>query len=130
MEPRLRPITVLVVDDDRDICSLTQLALEVSTDWRVITAAGGAEAVAVARTAHPDAVLMDVMMPGIDGITAIDKIRENASTAHIPIIIFSAKCSPPGRTPPWTGHEVAGVISKPYDPLVVADQVRAILGWH
>ena len=122
--------TVLVVDDDADIRFLTQLALESTTTWTVLTASDGAEAVATSQRDHPDAVLMDLMMPDMDGLTALAQLRAGSGTTDIPVIMFTAKGVQPGHPAPWDGSDVAGVIEKPYDPLTLGERVAVMLGWQ
>jgi CheY-like chemotaxis protein len=121
--------TVLVVDDDDDIRELTQLALEAVAGWTVLTADCGAAAIQAAREHLPDAVLLDMMMPDMDGLTAFGHLQAHETTQTIPVILFTAKAQVPGERPPWAGHAIRGVIAKPYDAMTIADQVTEILGW-
>jgi CheY-like chemotaxis protein len=123
----MRP-TVLVVDDDDDIRELTRVALELVADWGVITAGGGAEALELAARHRPDAVLLDLMMPGMAGLTTFGHLRADPATGDIPVILVTAKARVGGRQP-WDELEIAGVISKPFDPITLAADVSALLGW-
>jgi CheY-like chemotaxis protein len=123
----MRP-TVLVVDDDDDIRELTRVALELVADWGVITAGGGAEALELAARHRPDAVLLDLMMPGMDGLTTFGHLRADPATGDIPVILVTAKARV-GERQPWDELEIAGVISKPFDPITLAADVSALLGW-
>ena len=80
--------TVLVVDDDADIVDFIQLALE-DEGYHVLTAVNGA-ALALAQSQHPDLILLDIMMPGMDGVEVSRRLRADAATAGIPIIAMSA----------------------------------------
>lgn len=120
---------MLVVDDDDDIRLLVQLALESFAGWRVVTAADGAAGVAAAREHHPDAVLMDVMMPTMDGLEASATLLADPDTADIPIVLVTAKVGVPGEPAPWAGLGVRGVIAKPFDPRSLAGQVSGLVGW-
>jgi CheY-like chemotaxis protein len=123
----MRP-TVLVVDDDDDIRELTRVALELVADWGVITAGGGAEALELAARHRPDAVLLDLMMPGMDGLTTFGHLRADPATGAIPVILVTAKARV-GERQAWDELEIAGVISKPFDPITLAADVSALLGW-
>ena len=123
----MRP-TVLVVDDDDDIRELTRVALELVADWGVITAGGGAEALELAARHRPDAVLLDLMMPGMDGLTTFGHLRADPATGDIPVILVTAKARV-GERQAWDELEIAGVISKPFDPIALAADVSALLGW-
>jgi DNA-binding response OmpR family regulator len=86
--PRNRSRTLLVVDDDPDMRELLQTELE-SQGFAVLTAMNGAEAVATAKTMAPDVILMDILMPVMDGIEAIRKLKANETTRPIPILILT-----------------------------------------
>jgi CheY-like chemotaxis protein len=88
LPPRQRSHTLLVVDDDPDMRELLQTELE-SQGFAVITARHGAEAVASAKTMAPDVILMDLLMPVMDGIEAIKKLKENELTKAIPILVLT-----------------------------------------
>jgi CheY-like chemotaxis protein len=120
--------TVLVVDDDDSIREITQMALEVVAGWRVIVAAGGAVALELAREHRPDAVLLDLMMPVVDGRATFLGLQADESTRDIPVILLTAKLQVSGPQV-WDDLAVAGVISKPFSPMSLADEVSAMLGW-
>ncbi|WZH51518.1 MAG: response regulator [Nocardioides alkalitolerans] len=119
----------LVVDDDDDIRLLVELALTSFAGWQVVTATDGREAVAAAREHRPSVVLMDVMMPEMDGLAAAATLLADPETADIPIVLVTAKLTVPGEPAPWEHLAVAGVIAKPFDPVGLADEVRALVGW-
>jgi CheY-like chemotaxis protein len=120
--------TLLLIDDDDDIRESAQLSIEIGAGWTVLCASSGAEGVALARTAHPDAILLDVMMPGMDGAATLAALRDGADTRAIPVVFLTAKSRPADRDR-LTGLDVAGVLSKPFDPITLPDQIRALLGW-
>jgi CheY-like chemotaxis protein len=120
--------TVLVVDDDDDIRELVQMTLEIVAGWNVIPASGGAEAVEMARKHQPDAVLMDMMMPGMDGLAAFDQLQADEATRNIPVVLLTAKLQVGDRRP-WDGYAVHGAIGKPFDPNTLADEVAKLLSW-
>ena len=120
--------TVLVVDDDDDIRDLTRTTLELTAGWTVLTASGGVEAIEVSRVHQPDAVLLDMMMPGMDGLTTFDRLQSDEKTRDIPVILFTAKVQI-GDRKAWDGRAIRGAIAKPYDPMTLADEVAAMLSW-
>ncbi|WP_043498936.1 response regulator [Georgenia sp. SUBG003] len=117
----------LVVDDDETIREVAQMALELVGGWRVTTAADGAEAVELARTHRPDVVLLDVMLPRVDGPAILSMLRAESATRDIPIIYLTAKATP-GREEEWSQTGATGVIAKPFDPMTLADDVARLIG--
>ena len=120
--------TVLVVDDDDDIRELTQLALETVSGWNIVTAEGGFAAIEMCRAHHPDAVLLDMMMPDMDGLTTFEHLQADPVTRDIPVILFTAK-GRVGEKQPWENYAIRGMIAKPYDPMTLGEQVSEILKW-
>ena len=119
---------ILVVDDDALLREVAQTALEVVGGWQVSTAPSGSLAQQKARTEQPDAILLDVMMPGVDGPSTANALRADPATCKIPIIFLTAKvqADDPGE---WGQLSLAGVISKPFDPMTLAAEISAMLGW-
>ena len=124
----MRVPTVLVVDDDDAIREITRLALEVVSKWTVVTADGGEQALELARANPPDAVLLDLMMPVVDGRATFLALRADARTADVPVILLTAKLQV-GQAQPWDDLDVAGVISKPFSPMTLGSQVAQLLAW-
>lgn len=120
---------VLVVDDDAHIREVATMALELVGGWQVLSVASGADAAQVAKTEHLDAVLLDVMMPGIDGPSTVAQLREDPSTADIPVILLTAK-GLAGEPPDWRALGLAGLIAKPFDPMTLAEEVARLLHWN
>ena len=120
--------SVLVVDDDDHIREVATLALEVVAGWRVISTSSGEAAAKLARDEHPDAVLLDVMMPGVDGPSTAARLRQDPATAEIPVILLTAKNLAVDRRD-YSQLELAGMIPKPFDPMTLAGEVARLLGW-
>ena len=118
---------ILIIDDEADIREATQLCLEVAKGWEVITAASSAEGLEKAAIAQPDVVLLDVMMPDMDGLETFEHLQANPVTRQIPVILLTAKAQATDRRQ-FTQLAIAAVITKPYDPLTLGDQILAILG--
>jgi CheY-like chemotaxis protein len=120
------PLKSLVfVDDDEDIREIVGMALGLDGTLDVTTTPGGEHALAMMRARRPDLVVMDVMMPGMDGPAVLDRMRADASLRHIPVIFMTAK-SDPADTARFRQLSAIGVISKPFDPMTLGAQVRAL----
>jgi CheY-like chemotaxis protein len=120
--------TLLLIDDDDDIREIAQLSLELSAGWNVITAASGADGIELARERQPDAILLDVMMPVLDGPATLARLREDERTKTIPVVFLTAKARPAERDR-LAGLDVVGVLAKPFDPMTLANQLETALGW-
>jgi CheY-like chemotaxis protein len=120
---------ILVVDDDEAIREVVRIGLEVVTRWRVDVASNGAEAVAMCHADPPDAVLLDVMMPMMDGPTTFARLQDDPRTRSVPVILLTAKVQPAERRR-YDDLAVAGVLAKPFDPMTLPDQIAGLLGWR
>ena len=119
---------VLIVDDDIGIRRIVELSLNSIAKWDVLSASSGAEGVAIAQTELPDAILLDVMMPGMDGIETFIEMQGNPSTKPIPIILLTAKTKV-SEQQQFNNIAIAGVITKPFKAPQLVDQIRSILNW-
>jgi CheY-like chemotaxis protein len=115
---------ILVVDDDAMLREVAQTALELVGGWQVSTAQSGAQAQQRALADRPDAILLDVMMPGLDGPATANALRADPATRDIPIIFLTAE-----DHGSWRPLRLAGVIPKPFDPMTLAADISAMLGW-
>lgn len=120
---------ILVVDDDDSIREIATVTLDVIGGWDVSTASSGGEALSRAAIDQPEAVLMDVMMPGLDGPGTVERLQADQATRHIPVIMLTAKVQPTERERFAGLPGVFGVIAKPFDPMSLADQISDLLGW-
>jgi len=118
---------ILIIDDEDDIREIVEMALQHTAGWHTLTAGCAAEGLERARTELPDAILLDVMMPDMDGVTALARLRTDELTAAIPVILLTATVQIARGAQPG---QAAGVILKPFDPLTLAPQVSAMLGWN
>jgi CheY-like chemotaxis protein len=119
---------VLVVDDDEMLREVAKVSLEMVGGWEVLTAASGAEAQRLASLERPDALLLDVMMPGMDGPSTVMALRKDPVTRDIPVIFLTAKVSGDGHAQ-WDHLGLSGVIPKPFDPMILPAEVARLLGW-
>jgi CheY-like chemotaxis protein len=114
---------ILLVDDDENIRTIALLSLE--DDYQVEIATSGQGAIELALINRPDLILLDVMMPGLDGKATFEKLQEIPDLAKIPVVFMTAKVQT---------HEIdfylklgaAGVITKPFDPMTLAGDVQNI----
>lgn len=119
---------ILLVDDEDDVREVARMSLEMMGGFEVLPASSGAEALERAERERPDAIVMDVMMPGMDGPTTFRALRENPATRPIPVILLTAKVQSTGRAG-LQALGVDGVLTKPFDPLTLAREVSDLLGW-
>jgi CheY-like chemotaxis protein len=96
--------------------------------WQVITANSGAQGMARAIQHQPDAILLDVMMPGMDGPTTFRELRKNPSTARIPVLLLTAKVQSSDQRR-FADLGVEAILFKPFDPLTLSAQIAGALGW-
>jgi CheY-like chemotaxis protein len=117
---------VLVVDDDDDIREITGVALELVGGWQVLDTDRGTTALTMAADEQPDLVLLDVMMPDLDGPTTFRRLQEDPRTRHIPVILLTAKAQV-GERRVWDDLAVLGVIAKPFDPMGLVEQIDRLM---
>jgi CheY-like chemotaxis protein len=117
---------ILLVDDEDDIREVAGISLEAVGGWQVSRASSGVEGIAKALAERPDAILLDVMMPGIDGTTTFKRLQAHPQTRSIPVILLTAKVQTADRHR-FEELGVAGMLTKPFDPMALSDQVAAIL---
>ena len=117
---------LLVVDDDDDIRMLVRLSLERVGGHEVIEAANGREGLERARAELPDAILLDVMMPEMDGPATVLELRSRPETAAIPVVLLTAKVQPRDRER-FAELPIAGAIAKPFDPIALPGQLDEML---
>ena len=120
---------ILVIDDEDDIREVAQLCLETVGGWEVITASSGQEGLLKAAQNYPDAILLDVMMPELDGLSTYARLQENPATINIPVILLTAKVQPSEQRK-FAALGVKAVLAKPFDPLTLASQVAEVLAWE
>ena len=117
----------LVVDDDEGICDVVDIALGLVGGFDVTGAASGEEALRIIENERFDVIVLDVMMPGLDGPSTLARIRQSMNGASVPVVFLTAKAQQHERRS-LEALGVNGVIVKPFDPLSLADDVRALTG--
>ncbi|MBD2493820.1 response regulator [Nostoc sp. FACHB-280] len=120
--------TILLIDDEPTIRELVQICLHDLVGWKVITAASAQAALQQLEIESPDAILLDVVMPGMDFTTFLYRFRERHSTKLIPVILLSVIAD-------WFTSQqlqqlgVVKAIAKPFNPLTLPEQIICALGW-
>jgi two-component system alkaline phosphatase synthesis response regulator PhoP len=119
---------ILLVEDEDDIREVAQACLELTRGWEVHTASNGIKGLQSALELQPDAILLDVMMPELDGPGTLVELKQNAATQEIPVIFLTAKVHSAERAR-FMELGARGVLAKPFDPMKLGDDVAEILGW-
>lgn len=122
------PKRILVIDNEEYIREVAQICLETTANWQVLTAGSGQEGIHKAEADQPDAILLDVMMPDMDGLTTFRHLQTNPITQQIPVILLTAKVQVSDRRR-YADLGIKDAIAKPFDPLQLANQVAIALGW-
>lgn len=123
------PKHILLIDDEDDIREVTAVSLETVAGWQVSSAGSGVAGIELARTSLPDAILLDVMMPGQDGPATLRLLRNDKITAKIPVIFLTAKVQSIERER-LRAIGAAGTLAKPFNPLTLANEIKEILDWQ
>lgn len=120
---------ILLIEDEDDIREVAAMSLESTAGWTVLAASSGKQGIEVAAREHPDAILLDVMMPDMDGPATLQQLLTGAETKAIPIIFMTAKVQTAEKKK-LAELGARGIIAKPFDPLQLADEVSRLLGWQ
>jgi len=121
-----KPLTrILYVEDEPDIRMVAQMALQAVGGFTVIACASGQEALDAAPGAGADLLLLDVMMPGMDGPTTLKGLRQLPATADTPVIFMTAKVQA-AEVAVYKGLGALEVIPKPFDPMELSTQIQRI----
>jgi CheY-like chemotaxis protein len=119
---------VLIIDDEDDIREVAALSLEAVAGWEVVTANCGPEGLRMAAAEKPDAILLDVMMPEMDGPTTFKNLQADPETSHIPVLLLTAKVQGVDQRR-FASLGVKAVLFKPFDPLTLSAEMATVLGW-
>ncbi len=114
---------ILIIDDEPNIVSTLAKRLEFS-GYMVSTADNGADGLKKVQTENPDLILLDILMPKMDGYSFIKKLKENKKTKYLPVIVISAKA---GMKELFTPEGISDYISKPFDPQILLTKIAKIL---
>jgi two-component system, OmpR family, alkaline phosphatase synthesis response regulator PhoP len=119
---------VLIIDDEETIQAVVQTGLQIMTDWQVFTASSGPQGIQIAQTEQPDVILLDLIMPMMDGLTTFKALQAHPETQFIPVIFLTASLQ---TTEQQQFHDlgVSGVITKPFDALTLPNHITCLLHW-
>jgi DNA-binding response OmpR family regulator len=115
---------VLVIDDDADVRAIARLTLVQLGGFDVTEACDGAQGVAHCRERRPDAILLDLMMPDMDGLQCLEALRDALGNALPPVLLMTARSGVEGSLPPG----LSGVVAKPFEPRELVNRVREVIG--
>ncbi len=118
---------VLIIDDDPEILMIASLCLQKAGGFEVVRAEAAEEGLRMAETERPNVVLLDYMMPDLDGPTVLARLRSGPDTRDIPVIFLTAKTEPE-EVNRLTALGATGVIGKPFDPFALASEIRKLIG--
>jgi CheY-like chemotaxis protein len=113
---------ILLIDDDPNIRKLARMSLEKVGHFQVAVAASGQEALDTLLSAIPDVIVLDLMMPGLDGKQTLARLKSNGKTSSVPVVLMTAKL-PGGEMDELMSMGAAGVIIKPFDPLTLPQEI-------
>jgi two-component system, OmpR family, alkaline phosphatase synthesis response regulator PhoP len=119
---------ILIIDDEEAIQTVVQFGLKMTVGWEVITASSGSEGIVRAQAEQPDMILLDVMMPEMDGLATFRALQQQADTRSIPVIFLTAKAQASEKRL-FNDTGVNGVITKPFNALELAEQICKVLEW-
>lgn len=119
---------ILIIDDEYDIRAVAQLTLKAVGGWEVSSAASGHEGLTKAANEQPDVILLDVMMPDMDGIETFLALQANPDTQSIPVILMTAKVQAAEQRQ-FKELAIAGIITKPFKAMKLPTQIAKTLGW-
>jgi CheY-like chemotaxis protein len=120
---------ILLIDDEETIQEVVQMGIEIEAGWQVAIASSGLEGIDLAQSQQPDAILLDVMMPDMDGISTLSNLKANQRTRAIPVIFLTAKTQATEKDLLQT-LGVVDVITKPFNSMTLASQIAKILHWQ
>ena len=120
---------ILLIDDEETIQEVVQVGIEIESGWQVAIASSGRAGINLARDLQPDVILLDVMMPDMDGIGTLSLLKNNARTSTIPVIFLTAKAQAEEKNQ-FQSLGVVDVITKPFNSMTLASQIAKILDWE
>jgi CheY-like chemotaxis protein len=119
---------ILIVDDQEHLRELIQLCLEDLAGWNTLVVESGQECLQILQTERPNAILLDLSMPGMDGFAVYDRLQSDPITRSIPVILLTARVLSSDMAE-FAEMAVAGVIRKPFEVTSLPEKVAEILGW-
>jgi len=117
---------ILIIDDEEDFCYFVKKNLEAISDYEIIIATKGKKGMQIARKEKPDLILLDIMMPGIDGFEVLKRLKRNEKTENIPIIMLTAKDEDESKIKA-IGLYCEDYIVKPVEKMVLKTKIHKVL---
>jgi len=127
-ENKMKGKQILIVDDQEHLRELIQLCLEDIGGWNTLVAESGEECLQILQTERPNAILLDISMPGMDGFAVYQILQSDPITRSIPVILLTARVMSSDMAE-FAKMGVAGVIRKPFEPTTLPGKVAEMLGW-
>lgn len=123
------PKRILIIDDEAPLRRVMQLTLKITAGWEALVAGSGVEGLQQAEVEQPDAILLDLMMPQMNGIAILAKLQENPATQKIPVVLLTANVQA-AEQPFYRQLGAAAVLIKPFDPSNLVAQIKNALSWN
>ena len=120
---------ILIVDDETSIHAIVELGLQMQAGWETISASSGLKGLELAHLQQPDAILLDLMMPEVSGVTILKQLKADPATQSIPVIFLTAKVET-AREDFFKDLGATGAIAKPFNPLSLSAKISSLLGWE
>jgi two-component system OmpR family response regulator len=120
---------ILYIEDEPDIQTVAKLALEMVGGYTVLVCGSGSDALSKVQAFAPDLILLDVMMPGMDGPATLQALRNLPAVKSVPVVFMTAKVQP-AEIAQFRSFGALDVIAKPFDPMRLAGQVQEIWDRH
>ena len=117
---------ILLIDDDDSICALVKIIIEIESNWKISIANSGKDGIKKAINKHPDIILLDVNMPGMNGIETLEKLKSNTETKFIPVIFFTSE-SKILKKPQNKKLDIKGLLIKPIEFNTFINKVEKIV---
>jgi CheY-like chemotaxis protein len=124
----MTPRRILVIDDEHDLRRMTRLTLQAVDGWEVSEAASGEEGLDKAMRERPEAILLDVMMPGMSGLMVYRALQAHDATRGIPVVLLTARVDD-AELEPFRALGLTTIIYKPYHPMELGRQIAGAVGW-
>ena len=124
----MKPKLILFINDNEEIKTLVHCCFESKAAWEILLASDEIEGISLAETKQPDVILLEVMMPGFEGMQTLHQLQSNSKTSHIPIIFITTKAKSSERHHCYKAG-AKGLINKPLNCLTLASQISGFLGW-
>ncbi|ACK67627.1 response regulator receiver protein [Rippkaea orientalis PCC 8801] len=116
---------ILIIDDEPSILAVVQVSLEILGNWEVLTASTGKDGLEQAKSQQPDIILLDVMMPDLDGLTVLKELRADPMTQNLGVILLTGKGQLLNEAD-YYSLKITGIIPKPFDPLTLVEKITIL----